>query len=706
MTDAPVRTAGPDRRRLARLPGVLRRIATRSPRFASVRFDGIDDAAADARGPAALAGRRRHRHRAVEPVRVARSDPGRGRHGRGARRAPARGRSGRRGLRDRRRQGAQGAGRPDARVARPRRRARSAWPGSSPGDRWLRARPVDAGARAGDRGARPVGPRDRHDHGATTAGRARLAAEPARPQRPPHGPRHRPRPTCASRRSSRSHRSRARRRAWARPSTPRSGTTSCAACSTVRRRAHAIATSTGRPRRQPRPRVLRSRRDGRRADPSGSASRASTTGSATARAARSPGARRRVARPARDLPFVTRRAPSMTSSPPLDESAASDRARRPGPLVAGGTDRHGLARTPPRRPPTVIDVAFGRESGGASQPRRRGRAPPSSSSDGPLTRRPRHARRPAARRVDRSRRPSCRLTPAIGRPTGGIEVLALDGHPRDRDGRRPRRPSSATPSSGTPGALPLRDDDVLVVTQKVVSKAEGAIVDLTTIEPRPEAVAFAERWDRDPRQVEVVLREARRVVRMANGVAHHRDAHGFVCANGGIDACNVGPASRLDRDPAPGRPRRLGRRDPRRGPRAVRASTCRSSSRTRSAARGAGASSTSRSACPGSCRSRTCVGTPDADGRIDALDRSGRRRRDRVGRGARARQGGRSAGGDRPRRCHSPGARARSWMHSSRPRRTCFPQFRLSTGGRARRICTSLGASALRIGMHIGCMRE
>src|SRR4029079_18080048 len=74
-------------------------------------------------------------------------------------------------------------------------------------------------------------------------------------------------------------------------------------------------------------------------------------------------------------------------------------------------------------------------------------------------------------------------------------------------------------------------------------KAEGALVDLTTIEPRPEAVAFAERWDRDPRQVELVLREAKRVVRMANGVVITETAHGFICANGGIDASNVGPES-------------------------------------------------------------------------------------------------------------------------------------------------------------------
>jgi len=69
------------------------------------------------------------------------------------------------------------------------------------------------------------------------------------------------------------------------------------------------------------------------------------------------------------------------------------------------------------------------------------------------------------------------------------------------------------------------------------------VVDLTSVEPRPEAVAFAERWDRDARQLEVVLREARRVVRMSNGVLITETPHGFICANGGVDASNVGPDS-------------------------------------------------------------------------------------------------------------------------------------------------------------------
>jgi coenzyme F420-0:L-glutamate ligase/coenzyme F420-1:gamma-L-glutamate ligase len=123
-----------------------------------------------------------------------------------------------------------------------------------------------------------------------------------------------------------------------------------------------------------------------------------------------------------------------------------------------------------------------------------------------------------------------------------LEVLALEGIPEVVPGDDLAAIVVAALES-TPGALPARDDDVLVVTQKVVSKAEGAIVDLTTIEPRPQVVAFAEQWDRDPRQVELVLREAKRVVRMANGLVITETSHGFVCANGGIDASNVGPAS-------------------------------------------------------------------------------------------------------------------------------------------------------------------
>jgi len=125
---------------------------------------------------------------------------------------------------------------------------------------------------------------------------------------------------------------------------------------------------------------------------------------------------------------------------------------------------------------------------------------------------------------------------------GRVEALALDGIPEVVPGDDLGR-LIGDAVERTAGLLPLRPDDVIVVTQKVVSKAEGAVVDLTTVEPRPEAVAFAERWDRDPRQIEVVLREARRVVRMEHGVLITETPQGFICANGGVDASNVGPES-------------------------------------------------------------------------------------------------------------------------------------------------------------------
>jgi coenzyme F420-0:L-glutamate ligase/coenzyme F420-1:gamma-L-glutamate ligase len=122
---------------------------------------------------------------------------------------------------------------------------------------------------------------------------------------------------------------------------------------------------------------------------------------------------------------------------------------------------------------------------------------------------------------------------------GRVEVFALAGIGEVAVGDDVGAILSAA-IAATPGLLPLRTDDVLVVTQKIVSKAEGAAVDLREVVPRREAVAFGERWDRDPRQVEVVLREAVRVVRMERGVIVTETRHGFVLANSGVDASNVG----------------------------------------------------------------------------------------------------------------------------------------------------------------------
>ena len=88
-------------------------------------------------------------------------------------------------------------------------------------------------------------------------------------------------------------------------------------------------------------------------------------------------------------------------------------------------------------------------------------------------------------------------------------------------------------------ATDLRDGDVLVVTHKIVAKAEGRIVDLRAVDPSALAKRFATEFGKDPRQIEVVLRETRRIVRMDRGVIISETFHGFVCANAGVDASNV-----------------------------------------------------------------------------------------------------------------------------------------------------------------------
>lgn len=88
-------------------------------------------------------------------------------------------------------------------------------------------------------------------------------------------------------------------------------------------------------------------------------------------------------------------------------------------------------------------------------------------------------------------------------------------------------------------AVGLESGDVVVVTQKIVSKAEGRIVDLRTVKPSAFAQSLAQTWEKDPRQIEVILRETRRFVRMDQGVIVSETHHGFICANAGIDRSNV-----------------------------------------------------------------------------------------------------------------------------------------------------------------------
>ena len=83
------------------------------------------------------------------------------------------------------------------------------------------------------------------------------------------------------------------------------------------------------------------------------------------------------------------------------------------------------------------------------------------------------------------------------------------------------------------------NDGVLCVCQKIISKAEGALIDLRTLEPRPEAIAIAAEDEKDPRHIELILRESVRTVRRAKYVLITETIHGFVCANAGVDLSNA-----------------------------------------------------------------------------------------------------------------------------------------------------------------------
>lgn len=120
--------------------------------------------------------------------------------------------------------------------------------------------------------------------------------------------------------------------------------------------------------------------------------------------------------------------------------------------------------------------------------------------------------------------------------TPEVRLIGLDGIPEVSPGTDlVEAIAAAMDLSG----LRFEPGDVLVVTHKVVSKAEGQLVRLDGIEPSPFAIHLAGQAGKDPRQVEVVLRESRRIVKMDRGVIVSETPHGFVCANAGVDASNV-----------------------------------------------------------------------------------------------------------------------------------------------------------------------
>ncbi len=128
------------------------------------------------------------------------------------------------------------------------------------------------------------------------------------------------------------------------------------------------------------------------------------------------------------------------------------------------------------------------------------------------------------------------------------EVIGVEGLPEIRNGDDL---GQLIVDAGARQGTPLREQDCLVVSQKILSKAEGRVVRLAEVTPSPAALAMAGDLGRDPRLVELILRESKRVVRMDKGVLIVETRHGWICANGGVDQSNVDldTASLLPEDP-------------------------------------------------------------------------------------------------------------------------------------------------------------
>ncbi|HEY7891887.1 MAG TPA: coenzyme F420-0:L-glutamate ligase [Solirubrobacteraceae bacterium] len=115
---------------------------------------------------------------------------------------------------------------------------------------------------------------------------------------------------------------------------------------------------------------------------------------------------------------------------------------------------------------------------------------------------------------------------------GGLSVLSLSGLPEVGQGE-----NLAQLIVGAAGTI--ADGTIVAIAQKIVSKAEGAVVRLADVTPSARALALGERQGKDPRAVQVVLDQSARVIRAERGVIICETHHGFVCANAGVDASNA-----------------------------------------------------------------------------------------------------------------------------------------------------------------------
>ncbi|MEY4340347.1 MAG: coenzyme F420-0:L-glutamate ligase [Actinomycetota bacterium] len=123
----------------------------------------------------------------------------------------------------------------------------------------------------------------------------------------------------------------------------------------------------------------------------------------------------------------------------------------------------------------------------------------------------------------------------------GLHIFGVPGLPEIVEGTDL---AAAVITSAAAAGTPLLDGDVVVVTSKIVSKAEGRTVELDQIEVSAFAREWSAQWDKDPAVTEIVLREAKRVVRQIGPILITETHHGFVCANSGVDQSSSGAHGR------------------------------------------------------------------------------------------------------------------------------------------------------------------
>ncbi|HSQ18829.1 MAG TPA: coenzyme F420-0:L-glutamate ligase [Blastocatellia bacterium] len=132
--------------------------------------------------------------------------------------------------------------------------------------------------------------------------------------------------------------------------------------------------------------------------------------------------------------------------------------------------------------------------------------------------------------------------------TTRIEIIGIPGIPEVVEGEDA---AALIVGALRDARIEVDGGDIFIVAQKVISKAEGSVVSLDSIEPSQRAHEWAAAHQKDARVVEVVLRESKRIVRMERGVLISETAHGFICANAGVDTSNVaeGTVTLLPKDP-------------------------------------------------------------------------------------------------------------------------------------------------------------